>query len=609
MRLLLSIAGLTTAANALAVRADGNVMSSTAVATPTAWTGFPTPTQYTLPQDDQNLQERNGEIKLKRDTITYVPSIIGETSLFMGGSVGTQIVRQEQAKWIQDLTPVQQDAFREGNASLKAIQDHGGLKTLEDYKILYDGHWSGSVPGGIAQGQFSNFTSDLLFAMERLSINPYVVRRLNPESDILPFSVDANNVTYLTGTTLDALFKSGSLFLADHSYQAEYTTQDGRYSAACQALFFLDQRSGQFLPLAIKTNVGSDLVYTPLDDPNDWLLAKIMYNVNDFFHGQIYHLANSHAVAEIVNLAAIRTLSSRHPVFGLLQRLMFQAYAIRATGEVALFNPGGLFDQSFAFSNVYARKFATDFYPTVAGPFQANYFEEDLRARGLLNASYGPELSDFPFHEDGQKISSAIRRFIGTFVDTIYESDKVLNEDSELQAWITEANGPAKVIDFPSAPLNTRKQLVEILTHMAWLTGVSHHVLNQGEPFTTSGVLPLHPASLYAPVPTAKGGNKDLLPWLPNEQKSVEQISLLARFNRPKIVENNETLLHMFNVETLLSGTGEAVKAANEQFMKAMGTISKEISTRKFDDQGLSQGMPFIWTGMDPGVIPFYLSV
>lgn len=127
MRLLLSIAGLTIAANALAVRADDNVTSSTAVATPTAWTGFPTPTQYTLPQDDQNLQERNGEIKLKRDTITYVPSIIGETSLFMGGSVGTQIVRQEQAKWIQDLTPVQQDAFREGNASLKAIQDVSSL--------------------------------------------------------------------------------------------------------------------------------------------------------------------------------------------------------------------------------------------------------------------------------------------------------------------------------------------------------------------------------------------------------------------------------------------------------------------------------------------------
>lgn len=47
----------------------------------------------------------------------------------------------------------------------------------------------------------------------------------------------------------------------------------------------------------------------------------------------------------------------------------------------------------------------------------------------------------------------------------------------------------------------------------------------------------------------------------------------------------------------------------NERFKKEMGQISQEISTRGFDREGLSQGMPFVWTGMDPGVIPFYLSV
>jgi hypothetical protein len=144
---------------------------------------------------------------------------------------------------------------------------------------------------------------------------------------------------------------------------------------------------------------------------------------------------------------------------------------------------------------------------------------------------------------------------------------------------------------------------------MAWLTGVSHHVLNQGEPVTASGVLPLHPASLYAPIPSEKGAVDSLLPWLPNEQKSVEQISLLARFNRPQVVEKKQTLLYMFNSENLLAGTAKAVAAANERFMKEMGHISQDIRSRKFDDEGLSQGMPFVWTGMDPGVIPFYLSV
>lgn len=445
--------------------------------------------------------------------------------------------------------------------------------------------------------------------MERLSTNPYVVKRLHPKNDEIPFQVDSGTVKNLTGSDLASLHEAGRLFHADHSYQKEYVAQEGRFAAACEALFYLDKKSNQFLPLAIKTNVGSDLVYTPLDDENDWLLAKVMFNVNDIFHGQIYHLANSHAVAEIVYLAALRTLSSRHPVFGLLERLMYQAYAIRPIGDRILFNPGGYFDQNFAFSNVYVRQFAADFYPTVAGPFKSNYFKENLCSRGLVDASYGPKLPHFPFYEDGSKIVGTIRKFVKSFVEATYESDKELARDKELQAWITEANGPAEVIDFVKAPINSRKQLVDILTHMAWLTGVSHHVLNQGEPVTASGVLPLHPTSLYAEIPTKKGGIDSLIPWLPNEQKSIEQISLLARFNRPGVVENKQTLQYMFNAEGLLAGTEQAVSVANEKFIEEMGQISKQISTRQFDSQGLSQGMPFVWTGMDPGVIPFFLSV
>jgi hypothetical protein len=79
--------------------------------------------------------------------------------------------------------------------------------------------------------------------------------------------------------------------------------------------------SGDFLPLAIKPNVeGSDLVYTPQDLPNDWLLAKMMFNSNSFWHAQWYHLAATHAVGEIVYLSAIRTLSEEHPIMAILHR-------------------------------------------------------------------------------------------------------------------------------------------------------------------------------------------------------------------------------------------------------------------------------------------------
>jgi hypothetical protein len=109
------------------------------------------------------------------------------------------------------------------------------------------------------------------------------------------------------------------LFVADHSYQVKYPTT-ARFGAACTALFFIHPVSQDFLPLAIKTNVGASLVYAPQDLPNDWLLAKMMFNLNNLFHAQMYHLVASHDVGEIVHEAALRTLSDNHPVLVLLSR-------------------------------------------------------------------------------------------------------------------------------------------------------------------------------------------------------------------------------------------------------------------------------------------------
>jgi hypothetical protein len=277
-------------------------------------------------------------------------------------------------------------------------------------------------------------------------------------------------------------------------------------------------------------------------------------------------------------------------------------------GERVLFNDGGFFDQTFAIKNQGVRKFATDFYPTVAGMFQANYFEVELQRRGLINTSYGPALPSFPFFEDGNQILTAIREYISAYVQIYYATDDSLALDDELQAWVIEANGPAMVIDFPNAPISTTDTLVDILTHMAWLCGVSHHVLNSGSPVATSGVLPLHPAALYSPVPEEKGVT-NLLPFLPNEVKAVEHIALLARFNRPQLSSQKETLLHMFDDKRLHQRCRAEIVSANDRFMASMQRISDTIRQRTFNDDGLCQGAPFIWRSLDPAQIPFFLGV
>jgi arachidonate 15-lipoxygenase (second type)/8-lipoxygenase (S-type) len=174
-------------------------------------------------------------------------------------------------------------------------------------------------PAGVDPGMLTNYTQDLLFSMQRLSSSPYQVRRLIPNSDAIPFTISNSTVSQISGLNLQQLFQQGRLFYIDYRDQANLTST-GRYAAACDAYFYIDTNSGNFLPLAIRTNVGANLIYTPLDKPNDWLLAKMMFNVNDFWASQWTHLAATHEVLQIVWQAAIRSISQEHPVYAILNR-------------------------------------------------------------------------------------------------------------------------------------------------------------------------------------------------------------------------------------------------------------------------------------------------
>lgn len=175
------------------------------------------------------------------------------------------------------------------------------------------------MPKGPAAGILTNYTQDLVFSMERLANSPFAVRRLDPSSDSLAFDVEDSLAQNVSGSTLKNLLSAGRLFYADHSEMAALQTNE-RYAAACDAYFFIDEKSGDFLPLAIRTGVGENLIYTPADEDDDWLLAKMMFNSNDIFFAQFNHLANTHMVVQIAWMAAIRALSVDHPVFAVLDR-------------------------------------------------------------------------------------------------------------------------------------------------------------------------------------------------------------------------------------------------------------------------------------------------
>lgn len=497
------------------------------------------------------------------------------------------------------------------NASAAAAVDqYNGLKTLDDYVKLYDGQWEQSTfPSGVSPGLLTNYTNDLLFSMERLSFNPYAVRRLSPEEDV-PFLIDDEIVRNVSGQSLTELHSSSRLFYIDHRGQDKLTrATDGKYSAACDALFYISEASGNFLPLSIRTmNPHNDgLVYTPRDSPEDWLLAKMMFNSADFFMAQFHHLANTHYVAEVLFQAAIRTLSDNHPVLALLSRIMYGAFGIRPAAVANLFDPGAAVDRYFGYTGTSAAQYAAELYTSgFAGSIQSNYFLANLRKRGLIDSPSGPALPHLPFHEDALPLYTATQTFLAAFVGSYYPDPFTITADFELQAWLVEAKGAAQAIEVPE--ISTPVDLVHLLTHIAHLSTSAHHAVNLNQLITSGGVLPFHPTAMYKPVPVQKGVT-DIASYLPPLAKCLGMLAVEANFARPLLVDSNRSMVHMFDDEGMLTRMNRVTRDANAVFMADLQARSREVRAREFDQDGLAQGMPFLWKALDPETIPWSLSI
>ncbi|KAK4446768.1 lipoxygenase [Podospora aff. communis PSN243] len=564
---------------------------------------------YTIPQYSLfGTPLRRVSLTAVRTSFLYGSPVGGGPS-YPTGLLGLAKVAQDSLSILQDLLPrlagSRVDLIKASFNSSK----YNGLKTLSDYEKLYDNEWKLSMPHGPDPGVLTNYTKDLLFSMQRLSNSPYQIRRLDPRSDALPFPVDRAAVFHICGgSSLGQLFQYGRLFYADYRDQKDLEPVDGRYTANCDAYFCIDSRSGDFLPLAIRTNVGANLIYTPLDGPGEWLLAKMMLNVNDFWFAQWNHLAFTHETVHIIWMAAMRSLSQHHPVFAILNRLMFQVFSIQILAEVILFTPGLAVDMNFAYSGQSAKNYSSEQYRNGYGNFQSNYFHTDLQRRGLINSTRGPPLKNFPFFEDANTIHSSIRKFFTSFVQSYYSSDSVLADDHEIQDWVKECNGPANVFDFPSA-INDRRTLVDVLTQLAHLASAAHHTVNTNELLQVSSTLPFCPAALYKPLPTAKNASLNPVEWLPPLSQVFSQLSIGSLFARPSFEGSNRTIIHMFDDPVMLAKMNPTTRAANLVFMSEMENFSRDVmGNRGFDADGLSQGMPFVWKALDPNVAPYSVS-
>ena len=88
----------------------------------------------------------------------------------------------------------------------------------------------------------------------------------------------------------------------------------------------------------------------------------------------------------------------------------------------------------------------------------------------------------------------------------------------------------------------------------------------------------------------------------------MDQLSVAAIFVRPFFVGTERTLMHMFDDSAMLGRMNAATQAAATTFLSSMQEFSNKVAARTFDQNGLSQGMPFVWQALDPNVAPYSIT-
>ncbi|KAI1279171.1 lipoxygenase [Xylaria sp. FL0933] len=570
----------------------------------------PAPTQdagdrFTLPNAAPNYRARAASIEAKRKGWLYREYPIGG-ALYPTGTLANQTISSQQAQWFPIVVEHAKVIAEESISAMAAIVAGGNFSTLDDYAKTYENQWNMSLPGGPMLGMVTNYTDDRLFSMMELSGTPYKIQRVQRHEPLL-FPVD-NAASITGGLSLGDLQAQGRLFSTDFSRLKDLPSS-GKYGAGCQAYFYID-KSGDFLPLAVKPIVKgrekSALVYTPKDEPADWLLAKMLFNQNRGYHSTWAHVGQSHSAAEAPYLAAIRSLSNDHPVMGILNRIEKTPWGVRPNLETGL-ESGTSFTgpQYYPWTPDAAREYVNELYLSgESADFERHYYRSEFKKRGLVDSSFGPELKSFPFYEDTSIITEAIREFMETFINSYYPNDKAVLADIELQAWHRETN-VAQVYDFPQ--INTRQSVADVLTHQVYLSVIVSNVMSTNGIHMNSMALPFAPAGFLQPIPSKKGlTERDLMTFMPTPEGAVWQVSTYVVGHRPMWRDTNETLSHLFDDEMLLAKTNPATRAAAVKFKDTMMNFSTEVRARTFDEDGLNRGMPFIWDALDPNYAPYW---
>uniref|UniRef100_A0A3Q3E1U4 Uncharacterized protein n=1 Tax=Labrus bergylta TaxID=56723 RepID=A0A3Q3E1U4_9LABR len=343
-----------------------------------------------------------------------------------------------------------------------------------------------------------HWKEDAFFGYQFLNgINPMLIRRCS----VLPenFPVTDGMVRLPDQCSLEDEMKKGNIYLCDYKRLdgVEANIINGKKQYLMAPLVLLHKTpEDKMMPIAIqlKQTPGEDNpIFFPTDSEYDWLMAKIFVRSADFSEHQLnVHLLRTHLLAEVFAVSLLRNVPMVHPLYKLLIPHTRYTLQINFLARLALISDTGVFTQFSASGGeamlpILKRSLSSVTYSSLCIP-------DDIAERGL------EAVPNYYYRDDGLKLWEIIHRFVQGILSYYYKRDAEVQQDSELQKWISDIYEHGFLSQpCPGIPksLTTVVELIKFVTMVIFTGSGQHSAVNTGQ-YDYGGWMPNTPISLEA---------------------------------------------------------------------------------------------------------------
>ena len=532
-----------------------------------------------IPQHDSNIETREKEIATIASLIkneeryhvldgTFYKYNYGPIP--RNGSLASQILFKE----LQLLN----SNTNQDKATIFYISNQSEINSFKDYDEMYQ-NLSSFVSPPITSINFN----DESFGEDRLTIKGTRLRLFNKtENPHLSFGISSEQIKLICNADLKTLINSNKLYIEDLSFTSKYNDPEVPHKIAPSSIgYFCINKLKKFVVIAIHL-IDSNLIYTPYDNKNDWTFARMALNAASMNVQQWDHFIQTHLMLEPIRVEMMRTMSTKHPIYVLLEHHFTQLFANSPVAFSLLLSKGSPYDTIFGWGATGTLRFLRDETSKIS--FKKG-FKKRMTDDGLN------KIPNYKYRDDGMKLIKALEKFLKSYLQEYYNEDNDILNDCEIQNWAKQSN--LVLLDFPTEFKNMN-DLIDTLSNIIFRVSVQHHVLNSDVAWHALA-FPYSLPSLYNPVPASKGLTMENLKnfVLPKPLLPLT-LATAAAFVRPFTVDIS-ILGSYRNVDLGMKST-----KAIDQYIKDLQNIEKMIDEREHNN-------PRPFTFMKPSNLPHYV--